>query len=292
MKKLFVFALILTLLLSACAAANENPPPTETNTTEKPLTSPETVSPEETPKDTADAIEEYIEPYINYGGISWINKLPIKSAAVFIIDSFDATTRTFTAERGYFQKPVGIDLYDYSYQFQLLQLRWPGEFVFVDSVDIYLDENIVEASQPYSLDAFEARLAEGYNVWAFEAVDGEITTLYSISWRERIVYEVLEPITDVTQISVQALREVTYPQLEGTRRLESIGLAPETLAVTDATQVFTDKFYVSVDAADYNTVRTPGTAEELQAWYNGGGCFLLVERNGSEVVSVYGMYSA
>ena len=292
MKKLFVFALILTLLLSACAAANENPPPTETNTTEKPLTSPDTVSPEETPEDTDDAIEEYIEPYINYGGISWINNLPTKSAAVFIIDSFDATTRTFIAERGYFQKPVGIDLYDYSYQFQLMRLRWPGEFAFANSVDIYLDENADETTRSNDLDAFEARLAEGYNVWAFEAVDGEITTLYSIPWRERIVYEVLEPITDAIQISVQALREVTYPQLEGTRRLESIGLAPETLAVTDATQVFTDKFYVAVDDADYGAECAPGTAEELTAWYNGGGRFLLVERSGAEVVSVYGMYSA
>ena len=286
MKKTLIFILILVLSISACSRATEDygevhvsavPPDIKPAESDVPvIATPEIAEP-----------DDYVEPYISFGGISWTNNMPVENTPVFIIIGVDASAHTIIAERGYFQKPVGVDLYDYSYQFQLLRLNRLDEFTLSENVVISLRDGIRVS------DAGEiaAVLDEGYAAWEFEAADGEITALRSIPWRERIVYEALEPIAG-EQLRVQSHREITYPQLEDNRRLETTGLMPETLNITEATEIFTDKFYLSTDDADYDAERSLSTLEELKAWYDGGGRYMIVEKNGPDIVSIYGIYTA
>ena len=281
MKKLILFAFVLMLALTACA---KTPTPDETDT-------PLTATPEATPS-VDEPIDNYVSPYIEIGGIGWSNAMPTESTPVFIIDSVNIAEQAITANRGYLQVPVGIDLYDYSFQFRLLRTRNRSDFELSSDVQLYFTENLDEPVVLSGLDELAAKVAEGYIAWKFEAQDGTIMSLIATPWREQLVYEVIEPITDTGELCVQIFREICYPQIEDNRRLDSLGLPPETLDITASTEVFTDKFYGDTESPDYGETHVRGTAEELQAWYDGGGRYIYIERDGDMILSVYGIYAA
>jgi len=292
MKKLILFALVLILALTACAktpaAEQPSPTPDEADTSV-------TATPEATPTPALsedESLDDYVSPYVEIGGIGWSNSMPTESMPVFIIESVNIAAQTITANRGYLQEPIGVDLYDYSFQFQLLRTRNISDFELADNVRIYFAENLDEPVLLSGLDALAAKIDEGYIAWRFEAVDAVITSLTNVPWRERLVYEVVEPITAEAPLHVQIFREVTYPRIEDNRRLDSLGLPAEMLNITSATEIFTDRFYGDMNNPHYDEKRVESTVADLQEWYEGGGRYVYVERDGVAILSVYGIYSS
>lgn len=218
--------------------------------------------------------DEFISSNINEN--SWRDYCPVTYTDVLIVDSVSGKSSVINAKKGYFQTPVGEDLYDYEFQFQLLPISETETYALSDNVKFYFssanDKTVIELKDRKE---FSEKVGEGYTAWEVEIKDNKITSLKNMRLRQTAAYRVISAYTTYGEdyLTVVPVIRNEHPSLLNNYRFDEIVNNSITFKVSS---------YAKITVNDLNgnkgTQEIFGTFSDFsQQLKNSRYCYLAIE---------------